>query len=262
VSAAANEARRLPALRHEAAILAGYVSGGRLLDVGCDLGAFFAGFPAPAWQRHGVELSPAAAEHAARCYDAKVSAGTIHDAAYPSDYFDLVTMIDMFSHVDDPLGDLCEAARVLKPGGFLALEVPGQAWVWLRGRGPLCWLIDRRWTRLHTDSTYLHWISPAGFWRLLQAAGFEWAGAHVIGSPAAASRVRNLATTAHQRLMAAAVRLTPGSLAWAPKYLLVARLACAPSPEPKAQERGAGTMAGKAGPLSAGWPEARVGVRP
>jgi SAM-dependent methyltransferase len=221
VSAVANEASRLAALRHEAAIIGRYLNGGRLLDVGCDLGAFFEGFAEPAWQRYGVELSRGAAEFAARRYNAQVFAGTIHEAAYPEGHFDLVTMIDMFCHVDDPIADLRETARVLKPGGFVALEAPGLAWIAWRSRGLLCWLIDRRWTRLHSDSTYLHFLSPTGFGRLFERAGFQLVGAHVIGSPASTSRWRNLATETHRRLMAGVVRFAPPALTWAPKYLLI-----------------------------------------
>jgi SAM-dependent methyltransferase len=222
-AALVNEASRRRALEQEGAILRRYLSGGRLLDVGCDLGAFFASFPDPAWQRFGVEVSPGAAQYAARTYGARVFPGTICQAGYPAAFFDLVTMIDMFSLVDDPRADLAEAARILKPGGLLALEVPGQAWTTVRNRGLLCWLVERRWTRLHTDSTYLYWYSARGLRTLFEETGFRPLAAHVIGSPESPHRWRNLLTQAHQRLMAAAVRRLPPLLSWAPKYLAVAR---------------------------------------
>jgi len=222
-NAAHNEASRREALRQEAAIISRRVAGGRMLDVGCDLGAFFAGFPEPAWERHGVEASRSAAEYAAGRYNARVFPGTLHQADYPAAYFDLVTMIDMLYYVDDPRVDLCEAARILKPGGLLALEVSGQAWTTLRGRGPLCWLVDRRWTRLHTDSTYLYWYSARGLRTLLEESGFTLLSTHVIASPESPRRWRNLLTQAHQHLMAAAVRRLPPLLSWAPKYLALAR---------------------------------------
>ena len=40
-----------------------------------------------------------------------------------SDYFDVVTTWSVFEHVDDPVGLLGEVSRVLKPDGFLFLQL-------------------------------------------------------------------------------------------------------------------------------------------
>jgi len=54
--------------------------------------------------------------------------GTIHDAAFADESFDLVTMIDMLYYLDDPRADLDRVVRLLKPGGCLAIEVTGEAY--------------------------------------------------------------------------------------------------------------------------------------
>jgi ribosomal protein S27E len=77
------EACRRPALAHGAALIHRCIRGGRMLDIGCNLGILFNWFPSPQWQRFGVELSPSAAEYAARTYAANVYAGTIHQATFP-----------------------------------------------------------------------------------------------------------------------------------------------------------------------------------
>ncbi len=44
------------------------------------------------------------------------------DLPFPDDYFDIITCSDAFEHFDRPGDVLVEAARVLKPGGLLAID--------------------------------------------------------------------------------------------------------------------------------------------
>jgi SAM-dependent methyltransferase len=218
-----NAASRLPALATEASIIQQYVPGGALLEIGCDLGHFFQWFPDPAWQRFGVELSPSAAAYAAQTFSARVFAGTIHQANYPAAFFDLVTMIDVLYYVDDPCADLNEIARVLKPGGWLAIEISGQSYQLLRSRGLVCWLLDHRWTRLHTDSSYLFWFGPSGLQQLLEKNGFQVAGWHVVASPERRASILNTLSALYFAAMSGAVKRSLRVLTLAPKYLCLAR---------------------------------------
>jgi len=218
-----NEAARAPALETESAILTEHAPSGRLLDIGCDLGLLFAWFPSDRWERHGVELSPSAAEFAANRWEAKVAACSLQAAGFPSEHFDLVTMIDMLYYVEDPAGDVREAFRILRPGGILGIEVSGQAYQFTRSRGPICWLLDGVWTRLRSDSSYLWWFSPHAVFRMIEAAGLELVGCHVVGSPRSRSWLRRALARIHTALLSVAADLWPGALTWAPKYLVIAR---------------------------------------
>lgn len=217
-----NAAGRRPALAREAAIIHEYVSGGAMLDLGCDLGIFFEWFASPAWERFGAELSPSAAGYAAQTYAAQVYAGTVQEAAFPDAFFDLVTMIDMFYYIDNPRADLQEVARILKPGGCLAIEFPGQAYLLQRSRGLLCWLLERRWTRLHTDSSYLFWFTPNGLQLLLEDCGFKKIACHVIGGSASSNQWHNGLAAVYDTLINTAIGFSPKLLSWAPKYLILA----------------------------------------
>lgn len=218
-----NACARRPVLGAEAALLQQYVPSGTLLDVGCDLGDLFAYFPRPTWRLAGVELSPSAASAAASAYGADVRAGDLRTAAFDAASADLVTMLDMFYYLGDPRRELAEAARVLKPAGVLAIEVPGLRWMLARSRGLLCLVLEGKWRRLRSDSAYLNWYSPGALRRLVEEAGFTVLGFHVVGSPAGPGIVRRVATELHAGASAWAVRLSPGCLTWAPKYLMVAR---------------------------------------
>jgi SAM-dependent methyltransferase len=215
-----NEACRGPALADEAALIHRCIRGGRMLDIGCDLGILFKWFPSPQWQWFGVELSPSAAEYAARTHAAEVYAGTIHQTTFPDAFFDLVTMMDVLSLMDNPRAELQEVARILKPTGLLAIELSGQAYYLRRIHGLLCLLVDHRWTKI--NPAILFWLNPESLRRLLRECGFVIKEAHVISSPVSSSEWRNGLTRIHYNLMSFACRISWQWLNWAPKYLVLA----------------------------------------
>jgi len=217
-----NAAYRQPALVIEAELIKQYKSAGRLLDIGCNLGDFFVGFPDPTWQRFGVELSPSAAAYAAKTHQADVFAGRLEEAAYPAALFDLVTMIDMFYYLEEPVRDLLEVRRTMKPDGLLALEITGQRYQFIRSRGPFCWLAERRWTRLDSASPYLHWPSPQGMKRVLERAGFQVVAWHPVPHITSDHSIINAALSRYYGFFAAANK-RPSRLSYVPKYLCLAQ---------------------------------------
>lgn len=218
-----NSKSRQPVLAQEAAILQSHITGGRFLDIGCDLGDLFNWFQSREWQRFGIELSPSAAAYANKTYDAQVFTGTVREASFQNGFFDLVTMLDMLYYVDDPRADLEEVSRILKPGGLLAIEIAGQTYQLLRSRGMLCWLLDHRWTRLHTDSSYLYWFNPSGLQRLLEKCGFRVVDWYVIPSPKSFNWAIDLLANTYAYILSILVRLSSRTLTFSPKYLCLAR---------------------------------------
>jgi len=166
------EACRHPALKQEAEFIQHYIQSGRFLDVGCSSGDFFEFFPKPAWKRYGVELSSSAAAYSAQAYGAQVFAGTLRSANWSGEFFDLVSMIDMFYYLDDPLAEIKEVKRILKPSGIFAIEITGQAYMFFRSRGLMALLMDGRWCRLSSES-HLFWFNPTGLRQLLEITGFN-----------------------------------------------------------------------------------------
>ena len=74
----------------------------RLLDVGCHIGVFLEIAREQGWEVWGVEPSSWAAEQA-RARGLMVTTGTLKEARFPSDFFDVVTMWDVIEHLTDPL---------------------------------------------------------------------------------------------------------------------------------------------------------------
>lgn len=215
------ESKRRPALQMEAELIQKHIQHGRMLDIGCSAGDFFDFFPSTQWERYGVELSASTAANTAERKSAQVVAGTLLDAAFSNDYFDLVSMIDMFYYSDDPLADLVEAKRILKPNGILAIEIAGQSYMFTRSRGLITLMLEKHWSRLSSDS-HLYWFNPTGLSRLMNRAGFQPFAWHVTPSPQNGNKLVDSMTRLHYSLLTSLAAISFKSLTWAPKYLCLA----------------------------------------
>lgn len=103
--------------------LTGIVPRGKVLEIGCHDGFFLSLFKEAGWDCKGVEPSPAALT-ASDKYGIETIHGFFGPGVYPDDQFDLVIIKHVVEHVPDPLQFVMEAARRLKPGGHLYIEVP------------------------------------------------------------------------------------------------------------------------------------------
>ena len=98
--------------------------GKTLLDVGCSTGGFLLAAMVDGWQASGVELSSSAAETATRLTGATVYQGSLEQSPFTEGQFDVITMFALIEHLPDPLATLQHAAKLLKRGGILVLQVP------------------------------------------------------------------------------------------------------------------------------------------
>jgi len=94
---------------------------GRILDAGCGLGWFLSAL-GPSWERHGLELSSFAAEHARQF--AEVRSSRLEESSYPDDLFDVVLCHHVIEHIPDPPVAVRELHRIIRPGGVLILGTP------------------------------------------------------------------------------------------------------------------------------------------
>lgn len=102
---------------------------GRVLDVGCATGIFLDGMRQRGWDAYGVEPSAHAVQYARSRLGLNVTEGFLEDAGFQDAFFDVVTMWDVLEHVPDPRATLAEIARILKPGGWLVLNLPNpESW--------------------------------------------------------------------------------------------------------------------------------------
>jgi 2-polyprenyl-3-methyl-5-hydroxy-6-metoxy-1,4-benzoquinol methylase len=116
---------------------------GRILDVGCATGLFLHEMEQAGWQTAGVEPVESAAAFARERFGLHVFNGMLAAAPYPPGTFDVVTFWDVLEHTFAPAEEIGRAARLLRPGGLLAISVPNWA----------SW--ERRWFGPHWRSRFL-----------------------------------------------------------------------------------------------------------
>lgn len=137
---------------------------GALLDVGCASGLFLQAAREQGWEVQGVEVCRWLIENAPPGCAPYIKVGTLKQANYPSESFDIVTLWDVLEHLTDPKAELHEIHRVLKKGGVLVINFPDidslsskltrQAW----------W---------HLVSVHLYYFSTKTLSSLLSQTGFS-----------------------------------------------------------------------------------------
>jgi 2-polyprenyl-3-methyl-5-hydroxy-6-metoxy-1,4-benzoquinol methylase len=160
-------------LRH----LQRFTTGGRLLEIGCASGEFLWLAAHAGFDVEGLEPEPFTSAQAREVHGLKVITGTLAEASYPSDYFDVVVLIHVLEHLDSPRQTVTEINRILKPGGVVAIETPNIDTIWFR-------LLGARWRQFIPDHYYF--FTPQTLRRLLEETGFRVLEVKNVGKPMSA----------------------------------------------------------------------------
>lgn len=107
-------------MRDELDFIAG-LTPGSVLDIGCGPGWLLSAID-PAWSRHGVETSAAAAAVARA--GGEIFVGPFELADYGAASFDLVVMHHVIEHLDDPVAVIRRVHSLIRPGGSLLIATP------------------------------------------------------------------------------------------------------------------------------------------
>jgi ubiquinone/menaquinone biosynthesis C-methylase UbiE len=139
------------------------MDGCSLLDVGAHVGVFVEVASDRGWHASGLEPSRWAVEKG-RERGLDLIQGTLHDAELDSESFDAVTMWDVVEHLIDPLADIREVARVLKPGGVFCVHT-------IDVESPFARLMGRRWPWLVEMHNYF--FAPRTLGAMVEEAGLR-----------------------------------------------------------------------------------------
>ena len=150
------------------------VQPGRLLDVGAGPGFMVVTARERGWDAAGVDLNAWAAAYARDELGVDVRQGTLEGAGVGDGELDALTMLDLIEHVADPHALIAEAARVLRPGGALALLTPDAG-------SPVSRALGARWPEVQRAPEHIVLFSVDGLAALLGEHGFEIRGWHSIG---------------------------------------------------------------------------------
>lgn len=102
---------------------------GRVLDVGCGAGDFVEAikYYRPDLELYGIDISKKTIGIAKkRIKKAKFEVANAEKLPFKDNFFDAVVCFDVIEHVEFPVKALCEAQRVLKPGGLYHAFIPAE----------------------------------------------------------------------------------------------------------------------------------------
>jgi len=100
------------------------VYGRKFLDIGCATGLLLNYLSKKGWDVIGVEICRESAEYAINKFGLEIFIGTLQDASFPDNYFDVVHLSHLIEHVPDPLSLLIEVRRIIKKDGHVILTTP------------------------------------------------------------------------------------------------------------------------------------------
>jgi ubiquinone/menaquinone biosynthesis C-methylase UbiE len=106
---------------------------GTVVDIGCGSGAMLSEVlrSKPGWNGFGIDISRAAISYSRKLAELKgvsdrstFQTADITDLPFRNSSVDLLIASEVIEHLPEPQAALSEIARVLVPGGFLALTIP------------------------------------------------------------------------------------------------------------------------------------------
>lgn len=102
-----------------------FIKTGRMLDVGSSTGHFLQVAEKSGWDVSGVEISKYAFEYSTKNLGLKnIKNCTLTEARFKENWFDVVTVWDTLEHMTDPLENVIEMKRILRPRGMVFAITP------------------------------------------------------------------------------------------------------------------------------------------
>jgi len=149
---------------------------GVLLDIGCGSGSYISWLQGLqlGWQGYGVEIDRKAVEKA-RARGLEVFCGPLKLANFQSAFFDLIRLNHVFEHIPEPIPELREMHRILKPNGKLMMELPNIKSINYR-------LFKKFWFHLDPPRHMNHY-RPTVISSILKNEGFRVIGIRTNASP-------------------------------------------------------------------------------
>lgn len=139
-------------------------SSGRFLDVGCAMGRFLHTLP-DSFEKFGVEFSSDAAGKARELYKLNVRVGQLSEVGIEEGFYDVVQMRGVIEHLQDPVLEVREVRKALKPGGWFVLNQTPNA-------GGLCARFFKEMYNQVKPREHLYYFTLETVRRLLAENGF------------------------------------------------------------------------------------------
>jgi 2-polyprenyl-3-methyl-5-hydroxy-6-metoxy-1,4-benzoquinol methylase len=144
---------------------------GKLLDVGCSRGWFLDVMRN--WECHGNEIVTSDALAAREHHGDRIVMGAFEDYPMRENYFDVITMQDVFDHMRDPMQALEKCYRMLRPGGLIVIKVHNISCLYAKVTGRNFYAV--------IPPSHLFYYNASTLDRALSKSGFQVAESKFIG---------------------------------------------------------------------------------
>ena len=101
------------------------LDGKRVLDAGCGIGMYVAAFGRAGALAYGVDIEADRAK-LAQSLAARIVAGSVEALPFADQTFDVVFSHEVIEHVGDDAAAIREAARTIRPGGYVVVYAPNR----------------------------------------------------------------------------------------------------------------------------------------
>lgn len=178
-----------------------HVTGGRWLDIGCGSGTLLALARSNGFEAEGIELT-------SERYEAAAANGlTVHNVPveiieFPASTFDVISLINVFSHLTNPIGTLAELHRILRPGGVL-IVVTGEVSLGVKRSHVPRWNLG----------DHLYFLGEGTMQRLCEQVGLQIADVNRVWLPEELYSRENMSTkglSSKRNVVKAIINKTPG----------------------------------------------------
>ncbi|NQT00205.1 MAG: class I SAM-dependent methyltransferase [Candidatus Omnitrophica bacterium] len=147
---------------------------GKLLDIGCQFGYFLELAGKDGWQTFGLDVSLKATNFARERLGLDVFTGTVKQANFPDEHFDVVTIWEVLNQMPQPLQELQQAQKVLKPDGVIIFRLQNADFHLIAHYLYQCFKVVFKFLRIPDISKFhIYEFSPRSIKAALQRVGFK-----------------------------------------------------------------------------------------
>jgi 2-polyprenyl-3-methyl-5-hydroxy-6-metoxy-1,4-benzoquinol methylase len=140
---------------------------GKLLDIGCAAGYFMDTAVNHGWEVYGTDISEYCINFAKGNFkEIRPFYGPLKKHKFDDNFFDIITMWDVLEHLPDPLDEMKEVNRILKPGGILVIMTPNI-------KSMIAKVTGKKWILYQSPHIHLTYFSPDSSRLLIDKTGFE-----------------------------------------------------------------------------------------
>lgn len=97
---------------------------GNYLDIGCASGHLVGIFNSLGWNASGIDVSEYSTKYGREIRGLNIITGDLLEAKFPSNHFEIITMLEVIEHLSEPMKYLEEIKRILSNDGTLIVSTP------------------------------------------------------------------------------------------------------------------------------------------